>query len=211
MVLGLFDIGMCKGQQYEVILTTWNDDNTRNAAPFGILVKNNNEIINRIYKGSKTLSNIKRNKEFTVNLTYNPLYFSYSLIDNISDEFYVDCDSLVLRDVDAFFNVEVNDIKNIFREDDPLSPVEVTYIKSYVDNVIVNNESVNPLNRGIHCVIESLVNYSRIDKVNSSVKEYYLGRFKENYRVAKKVGGKKDKMAMEYIIKNLEDNGYSIK
>ena len=80
MAFGLFDIGMCKGQQYEVILTTWNEDGSRNSAPFGTIVKSNYEIVNRIFEGSRTLENIKRNGEFTVNLTYNPLYFSYSLI-----------------------------------------------------------------------------------------------------------------------------------
>ena len=208
MVFGLFDIGMCKGQQYEVILTTWNSDGSRNAAPFGTIVKGNHNIVNRIFEGSKTLENIKRNGEFTVNLTYNPLYFSYSLIDNIDEEYYVSSDSLVLKDVESFFDAKVTDIKNVLKSDDPIQPVETNYIKSDVSNVVINKVNMNPLNRGIHCVIESLVNYSRVDKVSSEIRDYYMGRFRENYRVAKKVGSKEDKMAMEYIISNLKNNGY---
>ena len=208
MVSGLFDVGMCKGQQYEVILTTWNKDGSRNAAPFGTIVKGNNEIINRIFEGSRTLKNIKREGEFTVNLTYNPLYFSYSLIDNINDEYYVNSDSLVLNDVECFFNAKVTEIKSVLKSDDPIKPVETDYIKSYVSEVVVNKVNMYPLNRGIHCVIESLVNYSRVDIVSSEIRDYYMGRFRENYRVAKKVGSKEDKMAMEYIISNLEKNGY---
>ena len=210
MVLGLFDIGMCKGQQYEVILTTWNEDGSRNAAPFGTIVKGNYEIVNKIFEGSKTLENIKRNGEFTVNLTYNPLYFSYSLIDNIDEEYYVSSDSLVLQGVSCFFNADVSSIKSVLKSDDPVRPVETVYIKSDVSSIVVNEVDLNPLNRGIHCVIESLVNYSRVDIVSSEIRDYYMGRFRENYRVAKKVGSKEDKMAMEYIISNLEKKGYML-
>ncbi len=206
MALDLFDLGMCKGQLYEVILTTWNEDGSRNAAPFGTIVKDENTIVNKIFEGSKTLENIKRDGEFVVNITDNPLYFAYSTIDNIGEESYCD-GSLVLKSVDAYFSADTDEIKSMVKEDD-IRRVKMCYIRSSVSGVVVNDVGVKPVNRGIHCVIEALVNYSRVDKVDDETREYYFTRFRENNRVVRKVGSKEDKLAMDFIIKNLEANGY---
>lgn len=210
MTLTLNNLEMYAKQQYEVILTSWNEDGTRNAAPFGTIVKDETHIINRIFDGSTTLKNILRNREFTVNITSNPIYFTRALIDNIPYENYVNDDSLILNDIDAYFNGNVIETKYVTKKDDPISPTETCYIESEVNKIFINKEKINVINRGIHCIIESLVNYSRIDKVNDEQKKYYMGRFRENRRVTNKVGSKADKEAMKYIISNLEKKGYSI-
>jgi hypothetical protein len=63
---------MEKGRQYETIITTKNDDGSKNAAPIGVIYAGDDKIINRIFKGSHTLENIIREKEFTVNITHDP-------------------------------------------------------------------------------------------------------------------------------------------
>ena len=210
MVMNLKDVGMKNGQQYEVILTTRNKDNTRNAAPFGTIAKGNNQIVNRIFEGSKTLENILENKEFYVNITSNPLYFTLSLLNNIPDEYYESEDSLILNNIDAYFKASVNDTKKLIKKDDPIRPVETVYICSDVVEIVKNKTDVIAMNRGIHCIIESLVNYSRVDKVDDEKREYYLDRFRENERVINKVGSAEDKEAINLIKESLNNKGYEI-
>ena len=210
MVMTLKDIGMNHGQQYEVILTSKNNDGSQNAAPFGTIVKGTNQIVNHIFQGSTTLNNILKNKEFMVNITSNPIYFTLAIIDNIPSEYYVNKDSLILKDVDAYFKASVDNTKNFIKKDDPIKPVESTYICSNVSDITKNKSDVVALNRGIHCIIESLVNYSRVDKVKGEKLDYFLGRFNENSRVINKVGSKQDKEAMKMIKKSLKNKGYEI-
>jgi hypothetical protein len=210
MSMNLKDVGMDNGQQYEVILTTKNNEGTRNAAPFGTIAKGTNEIVNRIFNGSKTLENILENREFMVNITSNPIYFTLSLLDNIPNEYYVDDESLVLKDVDGYFKAIVNNTKKFIKKDDPISPVEAIYICSDVKDIVKNKSNVVAMNRGIHCIIESLVNYSRVDKVDEEQLNYYLDRFRENERVIKKVGSKEDKLAIKMIKESLNNKGYEI-
>ncbi|WP_231624222.1 DUF447 domain-containing protein [Methanobrevibacter arboriphilus] len=41
----------------------------------------------RIFKGSKTLDNIILNNEFIVNITLNPILFTFATIGNIPEDF----------------------------------------------------------------------------------------------------------------------------
>ena len=70
--INLERIGMVKGRQYETIISTKNEDGSKNAAPIGVICAGNNKIINRIFKGSHTLENIIREREFIVNITHDP-------------------------------------------------------------------------------------------------------------------------------------------
>ena len=60
-------------------------------------------------------------------------------------------------------------------------------------------------------LIESLVNYTRIDMVDDNLKEYYIERFYEDKRVIKKVGTEMDKESIDILEKELKDKGYEIK
>ena len=59
-------------------------------------------------------------------------------------------------------------------------------------------------------LIESLVNYTRIDMVDDDLKEYYINRFHEDKRVVKKVGTNRDKEAIDILEKQLKENGYNV-
>ena len=51
-------------------------------------------------------------------------------------------------------------------------------------------------------LIETLVNFTRIDMVDEKQQEYYLGRFREAKRVINKVGSKEEQKAIHEIKKN---------
>ena len=102
MKIDLSLIGMEKGRQYETIITTRNDDGSKNAAPIGVICAGNDKIINRIFKGSRTLENIMREREFTVNITHDPELFTTPIIGNLPQDSFNEDYSL--KSIEAYFN-----------------------------------------------------------------------------------------------------------
>ena len=79
-----------------------------------------------------------------------------------------------------------------------------------VNEIVKNREDLQIVNRGLYMLIESLVNYTRIDMVDNELKEYYIDRFHEDKRVIKKVGTKRDKEAIDILEKQLKEKGYDV-
>ena len=215
MEIDLSKIGMEKGQQYEIIITTIDTDGNTNAAPFGLRVLENDEIFLRIFDGGNTIKNIKDKKEFIVNVTDNPLMFTLSSINTIPDEYLTkipkeNSELAYLTDADAYFICEVKSIKSSYRENDPIKDTGINFIKAEVIELNIKNKCVKPINRAIHALIESLVNYSRINIVDEEKQKYFLERFEESERIIKRVGNKKEKEAIELLKDDLKKKGYEI-
>ena len=215
MEIDLSKIGMEKGQQYEIIITTIDSDGNTNAAPFGLRVLENDEIFLRIFDGGNTIRNIKDKKEFIVNVTDNPLMFTLSSINTIPDEYLTkipkeNSELAYLTDADAYFICEVKSIKSSYRENDPIKDTGINFIKAEVIELNIKNKCVKPINRAIHALIESLVNYSRINIVDEEKQKYFLERFEESERIIKRVGNKKEKEAIELLKDDLKKKGYKI-
>lgn len=215
MEIDLSKIGMNKGQQYEAIITTTNKDGTPNAAPFGVRVLDADKVQLRIFEGGNTIKNIKENEEFIVNVTENPLMFTLATIDTIPEEYLTKIDRKTnnnelsyLTDTDAYFICEVETLKTAFRENDPIKDTEVNMIKANVVELIINNKCVKPVNRGIHALIEALVNYSRIDIVDEEKQKYFIERFLESERIIKRVGKKEEKESIQILKENLKNQGF---
>jgi hypothetical protein len=214
--IDLSTINMGKGQHYETIITTINTENNKyNAAPIGVNVKNENEISCNIFKGSRTLENICSKKEFVINITPNPLYFALSTVGNIPENniLYHDDkkDYPYLKDAEAYLKCEVIKIKNIIETNNPIRKIEVGNITAKVTEITKNKNCVTPLNRAIYSVLESLVNYTRIDMVDNEQQTYFLNRLKESERIINKVGTKQDKESIVLIKDKLKEKGYEIK
>lgn len=208
MEIDLTKIGMFKGQQYETIITTINDDGSLNAAPIGILCRGKNKVMCRIFKGSHTLENIISQKEFIVNICENPELFTWSLLDNLEKDDFSEDQSI--KNVDAYFKCKVTSIKEAVKQSDPVKKKsEANVIKADVCKLIIRNP-VKAYNRSFSYVVECLANFSRIDIVDDEKRKYYLDSFKEARRVVKKVGSKQDKEAMDMIKSKLNEKGYDI-
>lgn len=214
MEIDLAKVGMHNGQQYEVIITTTDKDGNANAAPFGLRVLEGNKIFLRIFDGGKTIENIKEKKEFVVNITENPLMYTLSSINTIPDEYLTkvsDNEELVyLTNADAYLICEVKSIKSSFRENDPIKDTGINFIKSEVLELNITNKCAKPINRAIHALIESLVNYSRINIVDDEKQKYYLERMAECERIIKRVGNKEEKESIELLKEDLKKQGYEI-
>jgi hypothetical protein len=206
MNIDLSSIGMEKGQKYEGIITTNNSDNSLNAAPIGILCDGKMKIKCRIFKTSKTLSNILNNKEFIVNITNDAILFTLATLDNIPQEYYGE--NNILKDIDAYFTCELHESKETIKHDDPVKQSEAVLISADVKEIVLKNTCAKAMNRGIHALIESLVNYTRIDIVNKNKQNYYLDRIIESERIINKVGSTKEKEAISILKDKITDKGY---
>ena len=205
-MIDLSTIGMEKGRQYETIITTRNEDGTKNAAPIGVIYAGNAKIINRIFKGRHTLDNIVREKEFTVNITHDPELFKISTLGNLPQNYFNDDYSIKCGD--AYFKCKVISLTEAVKQSDPVKKKgEALVIKSEVTELVIR-KPVKALNRGFGYVIESLANFTRFDLVDDAKKEEYITRFKEANRVVLKVGTKEDIKAMHEIKKELIKKGF---
>jgi hypothetical protein len=74
-VTSLDDLGFHKGAIGETIVSTYDADGQPNAAPMGIVMKSNEQIIIRPFISSSTYKNIQTKKCAVVNVTSNPELF----------------------------------------------------------------------------------------------------------------------------------------
>ena len=208
MKINLSSLGMERGRQYETIITTKNPDGNRNAAPIGVIYAGEDKVITRIFKGSHTLDNMVREKEFVVNITHDPELFTVSLLGNLPQNYFND--DLSLKCVDAYFKCRAINFTEAIKQSDPIKKKdEAIVIKSEVTDVVID-KPVRAMNRGFGYVIETLANLSRLDLADDTQKERYLTRFKEANRVVLKVGRKEDIKAMREIKKELLKRGYDL-
>ena len=206
MQIDLASVGMEKGKQYETIITTTSCDDIKNAAPIGVICAGQDKVLNRIFKGSRTLENIISKREFIVNITHNPEVFTLSTVGNLPEDYFNEDNSL--KCADAYFKCEVISLKEAVKQSDPVkSNGEAIVIKSKVTQLVINKQT-RPINRGFGCVIESLSNLTRVDIVGEEQKEEYFERFREANRIVTKVGYKQDIEAMQKIKKELIKKGF---
>ncbi len=217
MEIDLTKIGMYKDQQYEVIITTIDNNGKSNAAPFGLRVLDGNEVFLRIFEGGTTIKNIKEKEEFVVNVTTDPLMFTLATTNTIPDEYLTRISNKTqssnelayLTDADAYFICEVKSLKTSLREDD-IKSSDVNFIKSEVVKLNIKNKCVKPINRAIHALTEALVNYSRINIVDEDTRKYFIERFLESERVIKRVGNEKEKESIQILKDDLINQGFEI-
>ena len=217
MNINLEKLGMYRGQQYEAIITTLNENGKTNAAPFGIFCKGPNKIMCRIFKGSTSLENILTEGEFIVNITNNPLMFTLATIDTIPDKYLSKINSkerenkelTYLKDSEAYFIVKVDKISEGLREDN-IKKSGLFAINGEVTEIKTNIPNPKAFNRAIHELINSLVNYSRIDLVNNEKQKEFLDKFKESERIIKKVGNKEEKEAINILKEQLITKNYKL-
>jgi hypothetical protein len=201
----LESLGMKKGLLYETVITTRNKNGVPNAAPIGVICKNKNEIVLNLFEGTHTLENIKASSKFVVNILKDPIVFVGCTIGDLSSNYFKNHDGdFYIKNTDAFFIASVTSIKEIEKEDN-ISKSKMTIIKANVNEIIIKKEGVEPLNRAIFAIIESLVYSTRIKMVDESTAKEYLERIHEMSRTVNRVGSLDHKKAMQDILKYVEN------
>ena len=107
------------------------------------------------------------------------------------NEFYI-------RNTDAFFIAHIKSLKDVKKEDN-FGVSVTTVLKADVSDIIKKKENVEPLNRAIYGIIESLVYLTRMEMVSGDMEKLYRHRMIEISRIVNKVGGVEHKKAMKKI------------
>ncbi len=118
-VAGLESLNMFKGQLYETIVTTQNGELVKNAAPIGVICKDSNHVVIHLDNCVHTHLNILENGELIVNITKNPLVFTYSTLGELDDEYFDEFKGFpMIKDSIGFFKAHVVKTRDKKREND---------------------------------------------------------------------------------------------
>lgn len=198
--MNLDNLGIVPKLQYECIYTTISKDGEKNAAPIAFIYLGDKKVFCRIFEDAQTFKNIKETGKYVVNITHDPMTFAYATISNVPEDYFTDDTEIaILKDAPSYLIVNVTDIKS------PTSSEREPYeINGEIKEVVVNDESVKAFNRGMGCLIESLVNYTRYHIVDEKGRKYYDERLEENQRVINKVAESETIKAIELLKKNQE-------
>ncbi|WP_405265267.1 DUF447 domain-containing protein [Methanobrevibacter sp.] len=204
----LAKLGIEKDLQYECITTTMNKDGVKNAGAFAFIYLGDDRVHCHIFEGSKTLKNILDTNEYVVNITQDPLVFTYATLDCLGDEYYTaDSDIAIIKDTPAYIIVDVENVEIKTPENFPIKgDNHIYFIDGKIREVVINDESVQAYNRGMSGLIEGLVNFGRYKIVDEAKRKEYMDRLIENQRVIEKVSDEKTKKAMADLIAEYEKN-----
>jgi len=204
----LKQIGIEKDIQYECITTTINENGEKNAAAFAFKYLGEDKVFCRIFEGSKTLENIINTNEYVVNITQDPLVFTYATLNCLNDEYYTDNTNIaIIKNTPAYIIVDVENVEIKTPEDFPIKgDNNIYFITGNIREVVVNDKNVHAFNRGLSALIESLVNFSRYKIVSENQRKVYMDKLIENQRVIDKVSDEKTKKAIADLKEEYEKN-----
>ena len=211
-MIDLRTVGIHEGIKYEGIYTTMNKEGVKNAAPIGIQCKGLDKLGCRLFVGTHTLANVMETKRYVINITENSLNFVNSTVGNLdADKFTDDEDIAILKEADAYIVCEVTNIEKQDKiKDHVTSHGEAYLVDADATEIVINHPGARAMNRGIHCLIESLSNFTRIQLVPPEQQEYYVGRFNENKRIIDRVADDDTKKAMQILGENMKKIGYEV-
>ncbi|MDO5823983.1 DUF447 domain-containing protein [Methanobrevibacter sp.] len=198
MKFDLSKIGIKSDLQYECITTTINKDGVKNAGAFAFEYLGNDKVHCHIFEGSKTLKNILDTNEYVVNITQDPLVFTYATLDCLGNEYYTDDDSIaIIKNTLAYIIVDVENVEIKTPENFPIKgDSNIYFIYGKIRELVINDERAAAFSRGMSALIESLVNFSRYKIVDEEKRKKYMDELIENQRVINKVSDEKTKKAI---------------
>ena len=208
MKYDLKKFGIEKDLQYECITTTLSKDGIKNAGAFAFKYLGDGKVFCNIFEGSKTLQNILDTNEYVVNITQNPLVFTYATLNCLGDEYYTsDSDIALIKNTPVYIIVDVEDVEIKTPENFPIKrDNNIYFITGKIRDVVVNDENIQAFNRGLPALIECLVNFSRYKIVDEEKRKVYMDKVIENERIINKVSDEKTKKAMAGLKSEYEKN-----
>ncbi|MDR2203727.1 MAG: DUF447 family protein [Nitrososphaerota archaeon] len=113
-MVALVDLGFSKDAVYEIIVCTYNQDGTSNAAPMGVVMQDFQHVLLTIYNSATTLKNLQIHRLATLNLTGDiDIFFQTALKDiSLPMDWFKKSDKIgapQLKQADATIDVTVQD------------------------------------------------------------------------------------------------------
>lgn len=174
-------LGFEQGRTIETIFLTKTDQGI-NHAPIGVERLGKELLGARIYKDTKTLKNLKKNPQFSANLTNESELFYKSVFDmqlNIHD----------FKLIDSFFTIKGNCL-------------ELNKKENYFNaKLLIKKMHKNKKTRGGYCransaIIEALIYFTKSPHKNKQLIEEKINKANE---IVQKTGGEKEKKLIQKI------------
>ncbi len=156
------ELNLINGCIYEVIISTYGLREKPNAAPMGLKFSDPDKFQLKMYKGSKTLQNLRENKCGVVNITYDPEVFYYTALKEEEPE-------KVLSKItfQKSHKVKAPLIKEAnFNLEFLVEAINETKTETIFECIIIhiekNNVKTIPYTRSLFATIESIIHATRI-------------------------------------------------
>lgn len=156
------ELNLINGCIYEVIISTYGLREKPNAAPMGLKFLDPDKFQLKMYKGSKTLQNLRENKCGVVNITYDPEIFYYTALKEEEPE-------KVLSKItfQKSHKVKAPLIKEAnFNLEFLVEAINETKTETIFECIIIhiekNNVKTIPYTRSLFATIESIIHATRI-------------------------------------------------
>lgn len=182
-----------EGMTYEVLISTKNEDKSRNIKPFGLKVKDNLFVL-KLFP-NRTFFNIKRTEEFTVYFLHDVLIFAEALTSGL------DYGNL-LDKVNYEVRCKVLNSDTIGIEDAYGKNVTTTIMAKPL-NIIEHKKTLPIINRASNHIMELLVDFSRYDLMDVDAKNNFIQKVNFSEKIIGKTGNKKHLDSLNLIKKEL--------
>ena len=183
----------------EVIVTTKSASGEPNAAPIGIITitnedENENKYFVKLYKGSKTLSNVQETNKLAANVTDDAVLFVKAAFEPLTEsQFSLFYGFPVLKEAnswilfDCAFSEKKSESGNFLFQ---LTPIAVK----------TNRKEVKAINRGLNAVIEAAIIATRYAIMENEQDRAEREKLMALYaRIVEKCGGRREKEALEIL------------
>ena len=183
----------------EVIVTTKSASGEPNAAPIGIITitnedENENKYFVKLYKGSKTLSNVQETNKLAANVTDDAVLFVKAAFEPLTEsQFSLFYGFPVLKEAnswilfDCTFSEKKSESWNFVFQLTPLA-------------VKTNRKEVKAINRGLNAVIEAAIIATRYAIMENEQDRAEREKLMALYaRIVEKCGGRREKEALEIL------------
>jgi hypothetical protein len=175
----------------EVIVTTRSASDTFNAAPIGIITTSNGHFV-KLYKGSRTLSNVQETNKLAANVTSDAVLFVKAAFDNLGESHYSSLSGFpLLKEANSWI---------IFQAVLAEKSTEYSLFQLTPLTVKINRKELKAINRGLNAVIEATILTTRYLIVNDEREKEELKKQMERYaKIVEKCGGHREKEAIRIL------------
>lgn len=173
----------------EVIVTTRSASGTFNAAPIGIRTTANVQFV-KLYKNSRTFSNVKETKKLAANVTFDAVVFVKTAFEQLGEE-YVSLFS-------GFPVVKEAQSWSIFRASLEEKSSEYSLFQLTPIAVKINQNELKAINRGLNAVIEATILTTRY-KITKDEREEIKKQMELYAHIVEKCGGRREMEAIEIL------------
>ncbi len=189
----LIEAGLREGIS-EVIATTQSLSGERNAAPVGIHNESGKYCM-ELYRGSKTLSNVKATMQLAANVTEDAMLFVKALVGNLAENDFARFHGFpVLIGANSWILFRC---RMIAERADYLMFMLTPFA------VAIQNKKICGINRGCNAVIEAAVLASRYDIQEEDQDRARIKMQIQDYvRIVDRCGGRREKEAMRILVQH---------